>query len=91
MLIVLYVNSYACPVCFCALRFKVDPSVSLQDVVERCPPQLTGADMYALCSDAMMSAIKRKIARVTDGTFGPHKWRRVRFPCKCLLKILLKL
>ncbi|CAB1344770.1 unnamed protein product [Coregonus sp. 'balchen'] len=48
-------------------KFKVDPSVSLQDVVERCPPQLTGADMYALCSDAMMSAIKRKIACVTDG------------------------
>uniref|UniRef100_A0A673ZLE7 Peroxisomal ATPase PEX6 n=1 Tax=Salmo trutta TaxID=8032 RepID=A0A673ZLE7_SALTR len=47
-------------------KFKVDPSVSLQDVVERCPPHLTGADMYALCSDAMMSAIKRKIARVTD-------------------------
>uniref|UniRef100_A0A673Z4G9 Peroxisomal ATPase PEX6 n=1 Tax=Salmo trutta TaxID=8032 RepID=A0A673Z4G9_SALTR len=48
-------------------KFKVDPSVSLQDVVERCPPQLTGADIYALCSDAMTSAIKRKIARVTDG------------------------
>uniref|UniRef100_A0A8C7HU47 Peroxisomal ATPase PEX6 n=1 Tax=Oncorhynchus kisutch TaxID=8019 RepID=A0A8C7HU47_ONCKI len=48
-------------------KFKVDPSVSLQDIVERCPPQLTGADIYALCSDAMMSAIKRKIARVTDG------------------------
>uniref|UniRef100_A0A4W5M5W0 ATPase AAA-type core domain-containing protein n=1 Tax=Hucho hucho TaxID=62062 RepID=A0A4W5M5W0_9TELE len=65
-------------------RFKADPSVSLQDVVERCPPQLSGADMYALCSDAMTSAIKRKIARVTDCTFGPHKWRRVRFPCKGL-------
>lgn len=48
-------------------KFKVDPSISLQDVVERCPPQLTGADIYALCSDAMTSAIKRKIARVTDG------------------------
>uniref|UniRef100_A0A6Q2XD70 Peroxisomal ATPase PEX6 n=1 Tax=Esox lucius TaxID=8010 RepID=A0A6Q2XD70_ESOLU len=48
-------------------KFKVDPSISLQDVVERCPPQLTGADMYALCSDAMMSAIKRKIAQITDG------------------------
>ncbi|KAL1006167.1 hypothetical protein UPYG_G00068760 [Umbra pygmaea] len=48
-------------------KFKVEPSVSLQDVVERCPSQLTGADMYALCSDAMMFAIKRKIAQVTDG------------------------
>lgn len=48
-------------------KFNMDSSVSLQDVVERCPAQLTGADMYALCSDAMMSAIKRKIARITDG------------------------
>ncbi|MGH0175516.1 UNVERIFIED_CONTAM: hypothetical protein FKN15_070822 [Acipenser sinensis] len=49
------------------LRFKVDSSVSLPDVIERCPPQLSGADIYALCSDAMMSAIKRKIRRIDEG------------------------
>ncbi|XP_060737044.1 peroxisomal ATPase PEX6 [Tachysurus vachellii] len=48
-------------------KFKVDPGVSLSDIVERCPLQLTGADLYALCSDAMMSAIKRKILHVTEG------------------------
>ncbi|XP_026092267.1 peroxisome assembly factor 2 isoform X2 [Carassius auratus] len=48
-------------------RFKVDPSVCLSEVVESCPPQLTGADLYALCSDAMMCAIKRKISRITEG------------------------
>ncbi|XP_066504256.1 peroxisomal ATPase PEX6 [Hoplias malabaricus] len=48
-------------------KFKVDPTVNLSDIVERCPPQLTGADLYALCSDAMMSAIKRKILRITEG------------------------
>ncbi|XP_053369652.1 peroxisomal ATPase PEX6 [Clarias gariepinus] len=48
-------------------KFKVDPSVSLSEIVERCPLQLTGADLYALCSDAMMSAIKRKILHVTEG------------------------
>ncbi|XP_033873360.1 peroxisomal ATPase PEX6-like [Acipenser ruthenus] len=30
-------------------RFKVDSSVSLHDVTERFPPQLTGVDMYTLC------------------------------------------
>ncbi|KAK1170472.1 peroxisome assembly factor 2-like, partial [Acipenser oxyrinchus oxyrinchus] len=50
----------------CFSRFKVDSSVSLPDVTERFPPQLTGADMYTLCSDAMMSAIKRKI-RIDEG------------------------
>ncbi|TRY54481.1 hypothetical protein DNTS_009199 [Danionella cerebrum] len=48
-------------------KFEVDSSVCLSDVVERCPTQLTGADLYALCSDAMMSAIKRKITRITEG------------------------
>ncbi|XP_016112261.1 peroxisome assembly factor 2 [Sinocyclocheilus grahami] len=48
-------------------RFKVDPSVCLSEVVESCPPQLTGADLYALCSDAMMCAIKRKISRIAEG------------------------
>ncbi|KAG9337801.1 hypothetical protein JZ751_027603 [Albula glossodonta] len=50
-----------------ARRFEVDPSVSLPDIVERCPPQLTGADLYALCSDAMTTAIKRKIALIGEG------------------------
>ncbi|MBN3274768.1 PEX6 factor, partial [Polyodon spathula] len=48
-------------------KFKVDSSVSLPDVIERCPPRLSGADIYALCSDAMMSAIKRKIRRIDEG------------------------
>ncbi|TSK53638.1 Peroxisome assembly factor 2 [Bagarius yarrelli] len=48
-------------------KFKVDPCVSLTEIVERCPLQLTGADLYALCSDAMMAAIKRKILHVNEG------------------------
>lgn len=45
----------------------MEPCVSLVDIVERCPPQLSGADMYALCSDAMTSAIKRKIGCIQEG------------------------
>ncbi|KAI4872810.1 hypothetical protein NFI96_016140, partial [Prochilodus magdalenae] len=48
-------------------KFKVDHTVNLADIVERCPLQVTGADLYALCSDAMMSAIKRKVFRLTQG------------------------
>ncbi|KAK7127235.1 hypothetical protein R3I94_018425 [Phoxinus phoxinus] len=48
-------------------KFEVDPGVCLSEVVESCPPQLTGADLYALCSDAMMCAIKRKISLITEG------------------------
>uniref|UniRef100_A0A3B5LYC1 Peroxisomal ATPase PEX6 n=1 Tax=Xiphophorus couchianus TaxID=32473 RepID=A0A3B5LYC1_9TELE len=48
-------------------KFQLDPAVNLQDVVDRCPTRMTGADLYALCSDAMTAAIKRKIQQINDG------------------------
>ncbi|XP_071359513.1 peroxisomal ATPase PEX6 [Trachinotus anak] len=48
-------------------KFQLDPAVNLQEVVDRCPAHMTGADLYALCSDAMTAAIKRKISLIDDG------------------------
>lgn len=48
-------------------RFQLDSAVNLQAVVDRCPAHMTGADLYALCSDAMTAAIKRKISLIDDG------------------------
>ncbi|XP_037327780.2 peroxisomal ATPase PEX6 isoform X2 [Pungitius pungitius] len=48
-------------------KFQVEPALDLQQVVDRCPDHMTGADLYALCSDAMTAAIKRKIALIEDG------------------------
>ncbi|KAM8842020.1 peroxisomal ATPase PEX6 isoform 2-T2 [Synchiropus picturatus] len=48
-------------------RFQLDPGVDLQQLLERCPAHMTGADIYALCSDAMTAAVKRKIALIQDG------------------------
>ncbi|NWS99679.1 PEX6 factor, partial [Mionectes macconnelli] len=48
-------------------KFKLDPSVNLTTILERCPAQLTGADIYALCSDAMMCAVKRKVEWIEEG------------------------
>ncbi|XP_030051543.1 peroxisome biogenesis factor 6 [Microcaecilia unicolor] len=48
-------------------KFKLDPFVNLSCIIEKCPQQLTGADLYALCSDAMMSAIKRKVKSLEQG------------------------
>uniref|UniRef100_A0A3B3I9J3 Peroxisomal ATPase PEX6 n=1 Tax=Oryzias latipes TaxID=8090 RepID=A0A3B3I9J3_ORYLA len=48
-------------------KFRLDPAVNLQEVVDRCPAQMTGADLYALCSDAMTAAIKRKISLIEAG------------------------
>ncbi|XP_041789279.1 peroxisome assembly factor 2 isoform X1 [Chelmon rostratus] len=48
-------------------KFQLDSSVDLREVLDRCPAHVTGADLYALCSDAMTAAIKRKIGLIEDG------------------------
>ncbi|KAI3352687.1 hypothetical protein L3Q82_020153, partial [Scortum barcoo] len=48
-------------------KFQLDSAVVLQAVVDRCPTHMTGADLYALCSDAMTAAIKRKISLIDAG------------------------
>ncbi|KAL4420721.1 hypothetical protein ABPG75_010377 [Micractinium tetrahymenae] len=45
-----------------ARRFRMAPGVDLEQVAARCADRFTGADLYALCSDAWMTALKRSIA-----------------------------
>lgn len=47
-------------------RFHLGESVQLDKVAESCAPNLTGADFYALCSDAFMCAMKEYIAAATS-------------------------
>lgn len=46
-------------------RFTLAPDLSLERVAQRLPFTYTGADFYALCSDAMLKAITRS-ARLVD-------------------------
>ncbi|BGP19899.1 hypothetical protein JCM10213_008627 [Rhodosporidiobolus nylandii] len=41
-------------------KFKLAPDMDLAQVAEKCPFNYTGADFYALCSDAMLKAMTRK-------------------------------
>jgi len=43
-------------------KFSMDSDVNLGEIAGKCPPRLTGADLYALCSDAWMVALKRKVS-----------------------------
>ncbi|GAB1310330.1 peroxisomal assembly protein [Madurella fahalii] len=45
-------------------KFALHPSVSLRAVAERLPFTYTGADFYALCSDAMLKAVTRQASLV---------------------------
>jgi peroxin-6 len=45
-------------------KFRLDPNLSLKELAERCPFNYTGADFYALCSDAMLNAMTRKAEEI---------------------------
>ncbi|CAI7607406.1 unnamed protein product [Penicillium discolor] len=47
-------------------KFALNPDVSLDRVAEQLPLTYTGADLYALCSDAMLKAITRKATAVDE-------------------------
>ncbi|RZC21734.1 Peroxisome biogenesis protein 6 isoform B [Glycine soja] len=42
-------------------KFKLHEDASLYSIAKKCPPNFTGADMYALCADAWFYAAKRKV------------------------------
>ena len=50
-------------------KFRLDPAIRLDLVAQRCPFNYTGADFYALCSDAMLKAMTRK-AEDIDAKIG---------------------
>lgn len=45
-------------------KFDLSDDVDLLSVVQRCPFTMSGADFYALASDALLLAIKRKITEM---------------------------
>ncbi|OAA80062.1 peroxisomal biogenesis factor 6 [Akanthomyces lecanii RCEF 1005] len=45
-------------------KFTLHPSVSLANVAQQLPFTYTGADFYALCSDAMLKAVTRQATAV---------------------------
>jgi peroxin-6 len=47
-------------------KFKLHPDLDLRAVANACPLLLTGADFYALCSDALLKAMSRTAAAVDE-------------------------
>ncbi|SJM84962.1 related to Peroxisomal ATPase PEX6 [Zygosaccharomyces bailii] len=47
-------------------KFALSPDVDLQLLAESCPFNYTGADFYALCSDAMLNAMTRIASEVDE-------------------------
>ncbi|OLL24791.1 Peroxisomal biogenesis factor 6, partial [Neolecta irregularis DAH-3] len=45
-------------------KFNLSPDLSLEKLAEKCPLNLTGADLYALCSDAILKSMSRMASLV---------------------------
>ncbi|CAN6454667.1 unnamed protein product [Victoria cruziana] len=43
-------------------KFKLHENVSLVSIAKKCPPNFTGADLYALCADAWFQAAKNEVS-----------------------------
>lgn len=54
-------------------KFQLDPKLDLREIAEQCSFNFTGADFYALCSDAMLKAMTRK-ASLVDAKIGKHEF-----------------
>ena len=52
-------------------KFRLSPDLDLGAVARQCPFNYTGADFYALCSDAMLKAMSRTALAIDQklGTF----------------------
>ena len=49
-------------------RFVLAPDVDLHDLAARCPAHVTGADLYALCSEALLGALRQLVHQLeTEG------------------------
>jgi peroxin-6 len=47
-------------------KFRLEPGLDLRTIAQKCPLNLSGADFYALCSDAMLSAMSRKAEGIDE-------------------------
>ncbi|KAL0371415.1 UNVERIFIED_CONTAM: Peroxisome biogenesis protein 6 [Sesamum angustifolium] len=54
-------------------KFKLHEDVSLYEIAQKCPPNFTGADMYALCADAWFHAAKRKVLYADSDSGSPDQ------------------
>jgi SpoVK/Ycf46/Vps4 family AAA+-type ATPase len=51
-------------------KFNLHGGLELMDIARQCPFTYTGADFYALCSDAILKSVEREIAALADSKHG---------------------
>ena len=54
-------------------KFDLEHDVDLELIESQCPSDLTGADFYSLCSNAMMNAVGRCIKKIQNGEINEEQ------------------
>ncbi|OAY49564.1 peroxisome biogenesis protein 6 isoform X1 [Manihot esculenta] len=73
-------------------KFTLHQDISLYSIAKKCPPNFTGADMYALCADAWFHAAKRKVlSSESDSSSQVHQPDSVVVEYDDFVKVLAEL
>lgn len=72
-------------------KFRLAPSVSLASVAAQCPLHLTGADFYALCSDALLTSIADRVRELESSGEEPNDSELVQVGQEHFLRALERL
>ena len=70
------VRTSSCTLLLSVARFTLHADCDLAAVVESCPLNMTGADFYALCSDAMLNALKTQVELLQQGAYAAEQLPR---------------
>lgn len=54
-------------------KFRLDPHFDLRAFADLCPFNYTGADFYALCADALLNAMSRKVEEL-EAKLGSYRY-----------------
>lgn len=48
-------------------KIPLASSVKLEEIIEQCPPHLSGADFYSLCSNAVIARVEKNVDMIEKG------------------------
>jgi peroxin-6 len=55
-------------------KFDLHEDVDLSVIARSCPPNVTGADLYSLCADAMLATLRKHVHQLESHEEGDREW-----------------
>lgn len=71
-------------------RFNISEEVKLEDVVNMCPNNISGADFYGICAESWMHAARRTIEECENGELNRKEYLYLKSILECYNWKLMK-